>query len=124
MAPRATLAAALAFSLSTVIYSCRINGYESGECLSVSQYRQALDYCQDVVTYPSACMPIFNPLFPNHSIQAKDAWVRSTVETMIETRIAIENNSSCAFGPRPSARLPLPLRPTSHPVGNGRSFAF
>lgn len=73
--------------------ACTIQGFESGECMARDDFEFQMPFCADVVRY-EACVPKFQPLFPNHTILAKDEWVRSVHTRIIALRVALENNGT------------------------------
>jgi len=84
--------AAVAAALSAAA-GCAIQGYDSGECQARDEYEFQMPFCQDVVRY-SACVPRYQPLYPNHTLAAKDAWVSSTHAGIIDARQRAEKNQT------------------------------
>ena len=76
---------------SYIVSGCLIQGYDSGICSPWSDNIKFMKYCGNIVTY-EACIPRYNPLWPNHTLEAKDEWVGVNSYVFIETRKSIENN--------------------------------
>ena len=70
--------------------ACGIAGYDSGQCEDA--FDHDMDFCQGLVNY-RACVPISNTQFPNHTTRGKDLWIENMYNTIIEERIAVEENS-------------------------------
>jgi len=88
----------------SLILSCRIQNYESGECMSHKQYEKQMPFCAQefevpgvkvphapIVTY-DACVPKYNEDFPDHTIKAKDTYIRNMYLIMVEERIHWERD--------------------------------
>jgi hypothetical protein len=73
--------------------ACAIQGTDSGECMSRDLFEFQMPFCQDVVRYV-ACVPRYQPLYPNHTLLAKDAWVKATHERVVQERLTQEGNST------------------------------
>jgi hypothetical protein len=56
-------------------------------------YEFQMPFCQDVVRY-TACVPRYQPLYPNHTLLAKDSWASSTHATVVADRIRHELNET------------------------------
>lgn len=76
-------------------FACVIQGHESGECVDFNDFESFLPFCRSTVRY-RACMPKFQELYSNHTISAKDDWVRQNYERMVDQRLSVEQNRSLA----------------------------
>lgn len=109
------------FAVATGGSACVIQGTDSGQCQDPGDFEVFMPFCRDVVLY-RACVPRFQvrrgeggrfgavgrlhvanrwrvllqPLWPNHTIQAKDSWVEANYHRMVQHRIAVENNGTLA----------------------------
>ncbi|KAA0177062.1 hypothetical protein FNF27_01392 [Cafeteria roenbergensis] len=86
-------AALILASLVASAWACAIQGTDSGECQTRDEYEFQMPFCQDVVRY-TACVPRYQPLYPNHTLAAKDAWVSASHARVVAERSATERNDT------------------------------
>jgi hypothetical protein len=94
--------------------ACYIQGYDSGYCANTEGAAAAdiavkIPFCAEYVTaYPSVCLPLEYPYFPNHTATAKDAWVNEQVYQTVTRRQAIEETNGDKFELRASRARAAP----------------
>ena len=69
------------------------NGFESGYCEDFDQYQDAMPYCSEWVTY-RACVPVYQDMWPNHTITKKDQWVSDMYRKIVQERKDHEMNET------------------------------
>merc|ERR1711907_319587 len=75
------------------VAGCRIAGFDSGECKENDDFSDKMPFCGKVVNY-EACMPKYNPIFPNHTIGNKDRWIKTQFLRIVLERIRHERNET------------------------------
>lgn len=73
-------------------HCCHLFGVDSGVCREQEDFAADMPFCSGVVRY-TACVPRYQPWFPNHTLLAKDAWVENTYHSVVQRRIAVESGS-------------------------------
>lgn len=76
-----------------VVQGCRISGTDSGECRTYDENYPFMPFCSKYVKY-TACVPQFDPVWPNHTLTQKDAWVQRQATAIIQERKRHERNET------------------------------
>lgn len=77
----------------SLVSSCYIQGFDSGECTNPDDFSVTMPFCQSVVQY-RACVPRYQSLWFNHSTLTKDTWIEALYNQTITQRLAHEKNLS------------------------------
>ena len=80
--------------LASYISPCKLNGYDSGECLPVTDLSASLPFCFSELS-GTICVPRIKKYFPyNLTITAKDQYVKSIYIRQTEAKLFRDINDS------------------------------
>lgn len=79
--------------LLPLVGGCHIQGYDSGECMDMTDFEVTMPFCANIVKY-RACVPTYQRLWYNHSRLTKDRWVEKLFNQTVTERMLFETNET------------------------------
>ncbi|OQR81781.1 hypothetical protein THRCLA_12401, partial [Thraustotheca clavata] len=81
------------------VFGCQIQGSETGECQSPSEFLQYMPFCGPLLQY-TACVPTAQTLWYNHSVKSKDLFLSQMYQKTIMQRELFELDTSLSDAKR------------------------